>query len=94
MADDKIAEVYRRIDREKQFIAKARTMRQATDNPAVQSRADNEIRDSQKNLMYLEEKMRELQLLQQGGGTDDGSYVWIGNVEGLADEVFCRLRTV
>lgn len=72
MTDRLIDDVQRKLEREKQFIENARKMRNATDNPAVQSRVDNEIRGLQKNLMYLEEKMRELHMRQsqQGGGMD------------------------
>jgi hypothetical protein len=62
MSDRVLQDVSRKIERQKQFIASARSMRQATDNPAMQSRVDNEIRNLQKNLMYLEDTMRELQL--------------------------------
>ncbi|KAJ5527237.1 AGC-kinase C-terminal [Penicillium frequentans] len=70
--DELIASVYRKIEREKALIAAASNMRQSTDNPLVQQRVDSNIRDGRKNIAYLEEKMRELQirhLEQQGGGS-------------------------
>jgi hypothetical protein len=69
MADDdrKIAEVYRKIDREKALIAAASHMRQSTNNPTVQARVDSNIRESRKNITYLEEKVRELQLRAGSG---------------------------
>ncbi|RPA72425.1 HR1-domain-containing protein, partial [Ascobolus immersus RN42] len=70
MSDRVLQDVSRKIERQKQFIASARSMRQATDNPAMQSRVDNEIRNLQKNLMYLEDTMRELQL---NNGPSSGS---------------------
>lgn len=62
--DDLIASVYRKIEREKALITAASNMRQSTDNPLVQQRVDANIRDGRKNIAYLEEKMRELQLRQ------------------------------
>jgi hypothetical protein len=68
--DELIASVYRKIEREKALIAAATNMRQSTDNPLVQQRVDANIRDGHKNIAYLEEKMRELQLRKrnQSGG--------------------------
>ncbi|CEL03272.1 hypothetical protein BJX68DRAFT_46111 [Aspergillus pseudodeflectus] len=62
--DDLIASVFRKIEREKALIAAATNMRQSTDNPLVQQRVDANIRDGRKNIAYLEEKMKELQLRQ------------------------------
>ncbi|KAJ9290139.1 protein kinase c [Paecilomyces variotii] len=70
--DDLIATVYRKIEREKALINAATNMRQSTDNPMVHQRVDANIRDGRKNIAYLEEKMRELQLRrlgQDGGGS-------------------------
>lgn len=70
--DELIASVYRKIEREKALIAAASNMRQSTDNPLVQQRVDANIRDGRKNIAYLEEKIRELQIRQieqQGGGS-------------------------
>ena len=64
--DQAIAEVYRKIEREKTLINGATHMRQSTNNPAVQARCDSNIRDSRRNISYLEEKMSELQLRQPG----------------------------
>ncbi|OAX84332.1 AGC/PKC protein kinase [Emergomyces africanus] len=66
-ADDELmATVYRKIEREKALITAATNMRQSTDNPLVQQRVDANIRDSRKNILYLEEKMRELQIRKMG----------------------------
>ncbi|KAI3115286.1 hypothetical protein CBS147333_1683 [Penicillium roqueforti] len=68
--DELIASVFRKIEREKALITAASNMRQSTDNPLVQQRVDANIRDGRKNIAYLEEKMRELQIRQmnQEGG--------------------------
>ncbi|KAJ5690261.1 hypothetical protein N7462_004653 [Penicillium macrosclerotiorum] len=74
--DELIASVYRKIEREKALITAASNMRQSTDNPLVQQRVDANIRDGRKNIAYLEEKMRELQLRQmerEGGGSPQDS---------------------
>ncbi|KAI9370604.1 hypothetical protein BJX61DRAFT_85696 [Aspergillus egyptiacus] len=62
--DELIASVYRKIEREKALITAATNMRQSTNNPLVQQRVDANIRDGRKNIAYLEEKMKELQLRQ------------------------------
>lgn len=62
--DELIASVFRKIEREKALITAASNMRQSTDNPMVQQRVDGNIRDGRKNIAYLEEKMKELQLRQ------------------------------
>ncbi|GMF77855.1 unnamed protein product [Aspergillus oryzae] len=69
--DDLIASVYRKIEREKALITAASNMRQSTNNPLVQQRVDANIRDGRKNIAYLEEKMRELQLRRDGGSPTD-----------------------
>ena len=61
MEDDLISSIYRKIEREKVLITAARSMRQSTDNASVQQSLDSNIRESQKNIAYLEERMRELQ---------------------------------
>lgn len=69
--DELIASVYRKIEREKALIHAATNMRHSTDNPLVQQRVDSNIRDGRKNIAYLEEKMRELQMrrIEQEGGS-------------------------
>ena len=66
--DQAIAEVQRKIDREKALINGATHMRQSTNNAAVQARADSNIRDGRRNIQYLEEKLKELQLRKVSEG--------------------------
>lgn len=61
MSDRLIQDVVRKIKREETLINGARSMRQSTDNVAVQTRLDNQIRESQRNLGYLKERKRELE---------------------------------
>ncbi|KAK2766961.1 Serine/threonine kinase [Arachnomyces sp. PD_36] len=70
--DELVATVYRKIEREKALINAATHMRQSTDNPLVQQRVDSNIRDSKKNIAYLEEKMQELQLRMSREGGQSG----------------------
>ena len=64
-SDELIASVYHKIEREKALIHAATNMRHSTDNPLVQQRVDSNIRDGRRNIAYLEEKMKELQLRRQ-----------------------------
>lgn len=67
MDDDQlINNVYRKIEREQKLIDGANSMRQSTDNPTLQHRLDAQIREGRKNIGYLEERMRELQLRRMG----------------------------
>lgn len=54
-------DVYRKIEREKVLINGAKQMQNSTDNPAVRQRLDNQIRESMRNLEYLEGRYGELQ---------------------------------
>ncbi len=58
--DDRIQQVHRKIEREKVIINSANAMRQHS-NPQVQQSLDSQVREGQKNIKYLEEKLRELQ---------------------------------
>ena len=64
--DTAIADVYKKIEREKALINAASHMRQSTNNSAVQARVDSNIRDSRRNIGYLEEKLQELQIRRDG----------------------------
>ena len=63
-----IGDVYRKIEREQKLIEGANSMRHSTDNPSLQQRLDAKIREGRKNIGYLEETMRELQLREIGQG--------------------------
>ncbi|KIV93870.1 hypothetical protein, variant 1 [Exophiala mesophila] len=68
--DQAIAEVFRKIEREKALINAATHMRQSTSNAAVQARVDSNIKDGRRNISYLEEKLRELQIRKHGASND------------------------
>lgn len=65
-----ISNVYRKIEREQKLIDGANAMRQSTDNPSLQQRLDSQIREGRKNIGYLEERMRELQMRRMGQGME------------------------
>lgn len=68
--DQAIAEVFRKIEREKALINAATHMRQSTNNATVQARVDSNIRDGRRNITYLEDKLQELQLRKHGDGNE------------------------
>ncbi|KAL9585109.1 MAG: hypothetical protein Q9203_004392 [Teloschistes exilis] len=70
--DERISQVYRKIEREKVMINAANAMRQSS-NPQVQQSLDSQVREARKNMSYLEEKMRELQMLKAGQAGDSSS---------------------
>lgn len=70
--EELIASVLHKIEREKALITAASNMRQSTDNPLVQQRVDANIREGRKNIAYLEEKMRELEIRQRKGAGSPG----------------------
>lgn len=65
--DTAIHEVARKIEREKAIINAANHLRQATNNPAVNSRADSQIRDARRNIQYFEQTLRDLHSQNVGG---------------------------
>ena len=64
-----IEQVFRKIERERVIINAANAMRAANPNPQVQQSLNSQIREAQKGIGYLEERLRELQLRQGGQGT-------------------------
>ena len=59
--DETVTNVQRKIDREKALIQAANAMRQSTNNPAVLSRLDGQIRDGRRNIEYFEGTLRDLE---------------------------------
>lgn len=64
---DPTSQIYYKIDREKALINAAVAMR-ASSNPQVQASLDAQIKEGRKNLTYLEERLKELEMrrLNQG----------------------------
>jgi classical protein kinase C len=65
--DNAVQELIRKIDRENAIINAARQMSQATNNPAVSSRVESQIREATRNINYFEQTLRDIQSRQMGG---------------------------
>ena len=86
--NDALSSVYKKIERERALLNAANQMRQQTQNEQVRSRIDIQMRDGRRNIQYLEERMRELQLRQMGEGANLGS----GNAGPSARPISTGLR--
>lgn len=63
MADEEaIANIYKKIEREKALMNAANAMLAQTDNDSVRSRLNSQMRDGRRNVQFFEEKLRELQM--------------------------------
>ncbi|KAL8391912.1 hypothetical protein RB595_002206 [Gaeumannomyces hyphopodioides] len=71
--DDRIQDIYKKIERERALINAANVMRQQTNNDAVRSKIDSQMRDGRRNIEFFEEKLRELQMRKMGAGMDNMS---------------------
>ncbi|KAF1943265.1 hypothetical protein EJ02DRAFT_146475 [Clathrospora elynae] len=71
--DETVANVQKKIDREKALITAANAMRQSTNNPAVLSRLDGQIKDGRRNIDYFESKLRDLDLHRTSSGLENMS---------------------
>ena len=60
--DERTQDIQKKIEREKALINAALAMRSQTNNEAVKSRLDTQMRDGRRNLQFFEEKLRELQM--------------------------------
>jgi hypothetical protein len=71
--DDALSSVYKKIERERALLNAASQMRQQTQNEAVRSRIDTQMREGRRNIQYLEERMQELQMRRMGQSMDNMS---------------------
>ncbi|KAH8628857.1 Protein kinase [Alternaria alternata] len=71
--DETVANVQRKIDRERALINAANAMRQSTNNPAVLSRLDGQIKDGRRNIDYFESKLRDLDVQRTSTGMENMS---------------------
>ncbi|PIL22593.1 hypothetical protein GSI_15282 [Ganoderma sinense ZZ0214-1] len=71
--DQKIQDVYKRIETERKVLEASRLIRQATSNPDVLRRNDAQIREAERSLSYFEDTLRELHArkMAQQQGRDD-----------------------
>lgn len=75
--EDKMMDIFKKIEREKALIQAANLMRQQTNNDQVRSKLDNQMREGKRNLEFFEEKLKELQMRRamgdmSVGGDSDG----------------------
>jgi len=72
MSDDAaIGDILRKIEREKALITAANNMRQATQNAAVSSRLESNVRDARRNIQYFEQTLQDLQSRKMGDGMNN-----------------------
>jgi classical protein kinase C len=71
--EEAIQDISRKIEREKALINAAQAMRSQTNNEAVRSRLDSQMRDGQRNLQFFKEKLQEIQLRRVNSGMDNMS---------------------
>jgi classical protein kinase C alpha type len=70
--DQKIQDVYKRIQTERKLIQASETLRRATPNQDVIRKTDTAIRESQRSLSYFEDTLRELQARKTQGQRASG----------------------
>lgn len=68
--DETIQKITKKIEREKALINAANAMRSQTNNEAVRSRLDSQMRDGRRNLQFFEEKLRDIQMRKVGQGVE------------------------
>ena len=69
--DQKIQDVYKRIQTERKVLEASRILSQATTNPDVLRKNDAAIREAERSISYFEATLRELQarkMAQSQGG--------------------------
>ena len=57
-----ISDIIKKIERERILINGARSMYSQTDNPSVQNRLRSSIHEYERNISYLSERLKELEL--------------------------------
>lgn len=68
--EEAIQNIYKKIEREKALINAANAMRAQTNNEAVRSRLDSQMRDGRRNLKFFEEKLQDIQQRRIGQGVE------------------------
>ncbi|KAK7398483.1 Serine/threonine kinase [Neonectria punicea] len=68
--EEAIQNIYKKIEREKALINAANAMRAQTNNEAVRSRLDSQMREGRRNLQFFEEKLRDIQMRRVSHGVD------------------------
>ena len=60
--EEAVQNIQKKIEREKALINAANAMRSQTNNEAVRSRLDSQMRDGRRNMQFFEEKLRDIQM--------------------------------
>lgn len=68
--EEAIQNITKKIEREKALINAANAMRAQTNNEAVRSRLDSQMRDGRRNLQFFEEKLRDIQMRRVNSGME------------------------
>ncbi|KAM0191126.1 hypothetical protein ACHAPC_002396 [Botrytis cinerea] len=84
--EEALNSVYKKIQRERALLNAANQMRQQTQNEQVRASIDIQMRDGRRNISYLEERMRELQLRTEGRTGSAGSSAGRPPSSGLRDD--------
>jgi hypothetical protein len=71
--DEALSSAYRKLEREKALMNAANAMRLQTNNETVKSRLDAQMREGRRNIQYLEDTLRQLQMRKMGQGMDNMS---------------------
>jgi hypothetical protein len=68
-----VSSAYKKLEREKILMNAANSMRQQTNNEAVKSRLDAQMREGRRNIQYLEDTLRQLQMRRKNQSMDNKS---------------------
>ncbi|KAH7031150.1 AGC/PKC protein kinase [Microdochium trichocladiopsis] len=71
--DEQIANIQKKVDKERVLLNAAQAMLQQTPNADVRSRLNNQMRDGRRNIQFFEEKIRDLQMKRLGHNVDNMS---------------------
>jgi hypothetical protein len=69
--DEALSSAYKKLEREKALMNAAHAMRMQTNNEAVRSRLDAQMREGRRNIQYLEDTLRQLQARKMGQGMEN-----------------------
>jgi hypothetical protein len=68
--DEALSSAYKKLEREKALMNAANAMRLQTNNETVKSRLDAQMREGRRNIQYLEDTLRQLQMRKMGQGME------------------------
>jgi classical protein kinase C len=69
--DEAVNSAYKKLEREKVLLNAANAMRLQTNNETVKSRLDAQMREGRRNIQYLEDTLRQLQMRRMNQGMDN-----------------------